>query len=847
MMRLRYFSCLFLCFVSSLSLCAQSGDFVHLTKVLKQLEKQYQVEFSYIENEIESLKVIPPTPSESLDTQLQELAQQTQLTFNKINSKYISISDNKKKKVVFKGYLQDIEQKKPIEYATILCQPSGQTLMSSAQGYFEINDPNVRSILVTHVNHEPLLIEDISAQNSPIFYLKIKKIQLDEVVTQFLLTKGVTKKWDMGYEIKPKEFGILPGLTEADVFESIKQIPGVISSDETLANLSIRGGTQDQILFQWNGMRLYQVSHFFGLISAINPNLAHKITIVKNGSSPFYGGSVSGVVDISTLSNSKKEDAFNLGINLINADATFRYNFSKKSKLAISSRRAITDLTTTPTYQNYYNRVFQNTIVSDVALNGNLSYQNDLKFYFFDFSGQFSQKIGTKLELIFDVLVLSNQLNLKQSRQENGLLIQKNSSLDQETTGGIVTGKVNWATQWKSEFKLFLSQFELYSNYESLNTAQTVYQRNEIKHLGGEWKTTWLLNPNTTVNFGYQFDEIGNRNINEVSSPSVQTDVTNVIRNHGLISEMRWESSSKKMKASGGIRQNYYERWGVFLTEPRVIATWEFAPKWQLDIAGEMKSQTVSKIVDRQQDFLGIEKRRWILSNNADIPILKNKQLSTSLSYSNKGWLLSGEVFLKKVTGISGRSQGFQNQLENIDFTGNYRIWGGEFLLQKQIKNFIFWSTYTYNYNRYTLFLPTSTLSFPSNNEIMHHWASGIVYDKNNLKLSLGGKWFTGRPTTLPKSQNLVYNSSTGTSAIDFESPNNSRLPNFFQLNSSGSYLFKFHNKHQLTLGASMINVLNTRNKINQFFRINTNSQSMEQVNTFSLERTVNVFIRYTL
>ena len=139
-----------------------------------------------------------------------------------------------------------------------------------------------------------------------------------------------------------------------------------------------------------------------------------------------------------------------------------------------------------------------------------MSYQNDLKFYFFDFSGQFSQKIGTKLELIFDVLVLSNQLNLKQSRQENGLLIQKNSSLDQETTGGIVTGKVNWATQWKSEFKLILSQIELYSNYESMNTAQTVYQRNEIKHLGGEWKTTWLLNPNTTVNFGYQFDEIGN-------------------------------------------------------------------------------------------------------------------------------------------------------------------------------------------------------------------------------------------------------------------------------------------------------------------------------------------------
>ena len=32
----------------------------------------------------------------------------------------------------------------------------------------------------------------------------------------------------------------------------------------------------------------------------------------------------------------------------------------------------------------------------------------------------------------------------------------------------------------------------------------------------------------------------------------------------------------------------------------------------------ENKHQTTSQIVDLQQDFLGIEKRRWTLSNNEE-------------------------------------------------------------------------------------------------------------------------------------------------------------------------------------------------------------------------------------
>ena len=77
-----------------MSLRAQTGDFVLLVQVLKQIEKQHAVEFSYVENEVNGLKVIPPNSKLPLNEKLTNLAQQTQLTFNRINNKYISISDN---------------------------------------------------------------------------------------------------------------------------------------------------------------------------------------------------------------------------------------------------------------------------------------------------------------------------------------------------------------------------------------------------------------------------------------------------------------------------------------------------------------------------------------------------------------------------------------------------------------------------------------------------------------------------------------------------------------------------------------------------------------------------------
>ena len=145
--------------------------------------------------------------------------------------------------------------------------------------------------------------------------------RLEEVIITNYLTKGIVKLNDGTTTIKPEIFGILPGLIEPDILQTIQALPGVLSIDETVSNINIRGGTHDQNLFLWDGIKMYQSGHFFGLISAFNPYTTKQVNVSKNGTSSKYGDGISSVIDMqlsNTLDNQFKAGA---GFNLINADA----------------------------------------------------------------------------------------------------------------------------------------------------------------------------------------------------------------------------------------------------------------------------------------------------------------------------------------------------------------------------------------------------------------------------------------------------------------------------------------------------------------------------------------------
>lgn len=158
--------------------------------------------------------------------------------------------------------------------------------------------------------------------------------------------------------------------------------------------------------------------------------------------------------------------------------------------------------------------------------------------------------------------------------------------------------------------------------------------------------------------------------------------------------------------------------------------------------------------------------------------------------------MLTVDGFYKKVTGISSRSQNFQNQLELLKINGEYDALGSEILIQKQISNLITWLTYT---TPTTIILLTTLRlrSFLITLKNKHQLNAGIIYDYKNLKLALGAHWFTRKPTTSPLSTLPVNNE------IVYAEPNSSRLDNYFQVNLSAGYTLNVGEKSKLQMGST--------------------------------------------
>jgi len=752
----------FVFFLGSFNFYAQTNqkETQSLASILKTIESQYEVNFSYADDNIRGKQLHLPPSNLSLEEVLWYLEEQTGLEFTLLNQ------------------------------ASVVVRLNSQSDSMSMQ-----------------------LLEEITVSN--------------------YLTRGITLKTNGTTQIKPQAFGILPGLIEPDVLQTIQALPAIQSSDERISNLNVRGGTNDQNLILWDGIKMYQSGHFFGLISAFNPYLTKDVVVSKNGSSAVYGDGVSSVIDMHSSNKIELNHSAGAGINLVNGDAYYKNKLNEKMGLQLSARRSLTDLFTTPTYDEYFKRVFQDT---DLTNSNNIS-QNE-HFYFYDVSGKFLYDISPKDNIRINALNIYNDLNYDEESTVNDVNETLNSKLVQRNLALGITYNRTWNDKVSTSVQLSASNYELEATNFDVNNNQRLIQENEV--LDTSLKLHIQYKPDESINYfgGYQFSEIGISNLEDVNNPVFRRLEKEVLRTHSIFNEIGFSSQSKQTNLRIGIRTNYIEKFSETYFEPRLSFSQRFLSNFRFEILGELKSQTTSQIIDLQNDFLGVEKRRWVVSDNEDIPIIKSKQFSAGLHYNKSKLLISVEAYIKDVEGITTRSQGFQNQYQFINTIGSYRVKGIDFLVNKQIQNFSTWLSYSISKNDYTFEDLNLGNEFPNNVDIRHAIKFGSSLTYNKLKLAVGINWRSGKPFTQPDTTNPVSGDF-----INYNLPNSKNLSYYLRADVSAIYNFKLSNTINASSGFSLWNVTNNKNIINTYYTIN-DSESTNKVELESLGITPNFSFR---
>lgn len=826
---------------------------IPLDSFLVAVEKRFEITISYNAKIVQNKTITVTSVPKKLSKTLGIIEQQSQLFFIKINQgNYILKKPKPEELQTICGYLLDSETQEKLSNSLI--SQAGNSSTTDRKGYFILkNVYTERALQIELFGYDKKTIEIQNFKDDCLtIYLTKSEFMLDKVILHNYLTTGFSKNTDGAIEAIPEDFQTLPGFVDPDVLQSVQLIPGIQSPDETSTGLNIRGGTPDQNLILWDGIKMYQYDHFFGMISSFNPYLIENVKIYKNAASSRYRNHLSGVIDIQSYSKIPKKTTVGLGGNMIYADAFIKLPVSDKIGVTASLRRSYSDVFETVTFDEFSEQIFQNTKITDT--NGTFSdvlSQTNHSFYFIDFTAKVIAELSKKSTLTVSTIFSKNDLDFESKFDEINQRTQDDLFIKNIGIG--TTWKHQWNKKLNTNFSFSKSQYnleylgqELLSNFFRYETVK----KNKVLDLNAHFQGSYKLNQKHTFTGGYVFTfnnldyTIGNQSDVVFDPDFLLTSNNSKNTIYTLFGEHQF--TPKGWNIYTGIRANYTSTGDKIFFEPRLHISKKINRQFNVVFSAQQQYQFISQIIEFETQNFGLENQVWVTANDEDIPILKSQQVSLGASFKKDFWNVDIETYYKKINNLTSITRGFN--IEGSGFsTGHSTIKGIDILVKKRIQNFTTLASYSITQNTFNFDDLNNRQPFPGNFDIRHYLSLIQSAKFGNLELSLGWRFRTSRPYT----QALGLDGDrASTVSIVYDATNKKRLPDYHRLDFSAMYKWEpFSNKDlKMAFGFSLLNVYNKTNLLNRSYRVILDRQNatfqLRTIDKISLGRTPNFSFR---
>jgi hypothetical protein len=654
-------------------------------------------------------------------------------------------------------------------------------------------------------------------------------IQLEEILVESFLVKGIQKA-NQKYILSPKNSEILPGITDADVFLSLQQLPGVRSPNETATGLHVRGGTADQNLVLYDGIRLFHPGHLFGMISGINPNTIKKVTFYEKATNPKYGERIASTIVIETSTDFSEKTKVEAGINSLNADINVQIPLIKnKLDVQLSGRKSFTESVQSYTFNQLANKVFQNTDFK--------TFNNENKFQFHDYSAKIIYQPTAKSLFTFTGLSIDNSLNYS-TRDEDFSV--SNQEMKIYNTGYSFNWIKNYSESFSHRILVYYSVYDF--NYVKRKQAQMTEnfeafkKLNRIVNSGAEINFSAILSEKVVLDFGYQVSGNDVSHLFNSFNQNVGFDL-NLGRLYDVVHTgfTNFSHKYRGWNSQLGLRYNYYSKLDFYTFEPRIFLQNKISTAFIVQLSYERKNQQLSQVRENIANDLSLENYIWVLGDNAKYDIQTANQFTAGLIYKKNNWTLDFDTYFKTFDGISNVNLGFLNQNESN--SGNGFTKGADLFVQKITNS---WRTsFTYSYqDTQNRFENLNNNAYFQSNASNTHLLNAIVYKSwNKFTASIGWVWHTGKPFSDIDENGVIL------------ALNQDNLPNYHRMDFSIDYTFSIKNSKFKT-GISMYNLYNRKSLLSREYErkyasfSDFTNERYERQDFYSLGFTPNVFFR---
>ncbi|MEM6815238.1 MAG: TonB-dependent receptor [Bacteroidota bacterium] len=799
-----------------------------LFKVFKELERDYDIHFSFSVKDIGDKKVNIKAKDQPLIPFLDSLLGGHQLTYKIFSKSFIAITAPSKLFIRFQ--LQDQETGETLPFATARIHETTQGFVSDGEGFFEISIPNSRETILElsflGYQEKQLTVAEIDSLNT--ISLKKNPITLEEIVVKEYLNKGITIDDEaIKISINAQNMEILPGLSERDILLSAQILAGIGSADESAGGLNVRGSSRDNTFIYWNNIPVYHSAHYFGNISAFIPSSLEKVDIFKNYIPVNYGGASSGLL----LMTSRKPETIVLetNLNLTHGDMYASVPFAEYTgQISIAARRSFNDILATPTFNSISDKLFEGSLTENAqSISNNFQYNSKLIFHDFNLTLDFSPNKLNDFSFSF----LNSISELDYDSQDSDRFLQSEQQHDVNNRGTNVT----WIRQWNNLILIKVSTS--YANYEMdyalINTRNEedesnnndVQERiNNLQNIESRFSLIYSPFENHVFDVGYQFNRVKS-DFTFLEDFFFEENVFQSIETkgntHGFFTGY-FGKFKFGLQVGIGLRQNIYTSLNKYKLDRQLRLNYKLSSGIMLKSSFGVYHQYISSLKEDDFIFSTTIEQNWLTADSEfGIPVIKNEQLVLGAMLSKSGWVVDLDGYVKDVFTPLLWNFGGQSAEEETIISGTERIRGADLTIKKRWKYYRTWLSYTFQDSKVDAF----EQRFPSRINTRHQLQFSQTLNYSSFEFSLGYTLKSGLPFTnyIRLDQATLENGESGTfPEIEYESWNSSRLPYYHRVDFSAWYKFNVKKRSNFSgeVGISILNLFDRGNLYSRTFMI---------------------------
>lgn len=757
-----------------------------LKEVFSTLEKKYDLHFSYDNEIIKDLQITASFEEQSLSEVLRSIAYVTRLEYQIVNNTQVLIREKIEKeqpvnpieKIRIKGRITDAENNIPLSFATVY---QSYTLGTEAneEGFFDLEVPfenGEATVYVQYVGYETQKLElDKKNIDQPLkIHLspQIQEIASITVVEQVPLLSQ--SKLDGSLSFKANKLGTLPAFVGGkDVFRTLQLLPGISAHDDLSAELSIRGSNGDESMIVFDGITLYNVTHYFGIFSAINPNITDEVTIYKNAFPVEYGGRTSGVVDITSTDILKTKPHFGAEFNLLTTNVWAELPMNENMGLLVGGRFTNKNIANNSLFASLNQEVKPSGFLPNSNLQEkreNFLTQIEPNFQFYDFNLKWDWRISPKTNVTLSYFQGDDRFeytavqNIDLRRKDNKVIITDTESSNWKNQGSSLQLKHEWSEALDT--KMIFSRSGYSTNTSAGTKVERLRNEQQTTHLNFDgrhsnaidaWevniKNNWQMHSNHRLSFGYHFvnSQIGigiqNRNRNALNR-------TNATDQHALLLEYQgnWKD---KLFFNAGLRPTWYTGTQSMYFSPRLSLSYAADERFHLKASASRYHQFIREL--SYENPFGRTYEYWVLADNTlqkSFPVASSVNWMVGFNFQHDWFDLDVEFYQKNTNGVVEQATDL-NYLPTVRDTFNFQFFKGrgrtrgmDILLKKTSGQHTGWIAYTLSKSTNRFPKINNGKAFPSKNDRRHQLKFIYQYQWRKWDFATTYVFSSGRPYT---------------------------------------------------------------------------------------------------